>query len=49
MKKPKIVVGIGGRLYQYHPTYPELLEKRLGELAPDNVEVLKMKKIHKNI
>lgn len=36
--KPKIKIGVGGALIQFHPIYHDLLESQLQSLAPLNVE-----------
>jgi hypothetical protein len=39
LERPRVLVGIGGALVQFHPTYFRLLQDKLKVLAPDNVEV----------
>jgi len=37
INRPKIIVGVGGALIQYHPTYHEMLREKLNELVPPTV------------
>lgn len=37
INQPKMKIGVGGALIQFHPTYYELLVLQLNELAPSNV------------
>lgn len=34
LNQPKILVGVGGALIQYHPTYHAMLKEKLSELLP---------------
>jgi len=37
INRPKIIVGVGGALIQYHPTYHDMLREKLNELVPPTV------------
>ncbi|VDN01254.1 unnamed protein product [Thelazia callipaeda] len=39
LNQSPIKIGVGGALVQFHPTYLSLLEKKLHELAPLNIQV----------
>ncbi len=39
--RPRVSVGVGGALVQFHPTYQKLLEEQLDVLAPPDVQVSK--------
>jgi hexokinase len=38
LERPRVVIGVGGALVHYHPTFEALLEKKLSLLAPEGVE-----------
>jgi hypothetical protein len=37
--RPRVLVGIGGALIQFHPTYETMLREQLTKLAPEGVDV----------
>ncbi|CAD5209712.1 unnamed protein product [Bursaphelenchus xylophilus] len=36
MKKPYVTVGVDGSVYRFHPTFPELLDKKIEEILNDD-------------
>lgn len=39
INKPYVTVGVDGSVYRFHPTFPELLDKKIDELLDSDLEV----------
>lgn len=38
MQKPDVTVGVDGSVYRFHPTFPRLLDHKIGELLSPNLK-----------
>jgi hexokinase len=39
VNKPYVTVGVDGSVYRFHPTFPDLLDKKIDELLEGDLEV----------
>lgn len=39
VNKPYVTVGVDGSVYRFHPTFPDLLDKKIDELLESDLEV----------